>query len=91
MPPFVESQTSGETPIDHRHPLYLGTWKRSIPGIDDDFAKDDMDEPHLKRKFAILNSHPEVEKLYSLEGVFEWLREMPDQISRGVFTNAQRR
>ncbi|KAH8556545.1 fatty acid desaturase-domain-containing protein [Umbelopsis sp. PMI_123] len=67
MPPFVESQTSGEAPIDHRHPLYLGTWKRSIPGSDDDFAKDDMDEPHLKRKFAILSAHPEVEKLYGTD------------------------
>jgi fatty acid desaturase len=67
MPPFVESQTSGEAPIDHRHPLYRGTWKRSIPGKDDDFAKDDMDEPHLKRKFAILSSHPEVEKLYGTD------------------------
>jgi hypothetical protein len=26
-----------------------------------------------------------------VEGVFKWLREMPEQISRGVFTSAQRR
>jgi hypothetical protein len=38
-----------------------------------------------------LPGDPEVEKSYSLEDVFEWLREMPEQISRGVFTGAQRR
>jgi hypothetical protein len=28
---------------------------------------------------------PEVEKSYSLEGVFEWLRELPEQIRRAVY------
>lgn len=25
---------------DYRYPLYLGNWKRSIPYVDDDFARD---------------------------------------------------
>ncbi|CDS04226.1 hypothetical protein LRAMOSA07167 [Lichtheimia ramosa] len=52
---------------DYRYPLYLGNWKRSIPYVDDDFARDDMDEPHLKRKHTILRKHPEVEKLYGTD------------------------
>ncbi|KAG0747900.1 hypothetical protein G6F57_001724 [Rhizopus arrhizus] len=49
---------------DYRHPLYLGDWQRSIPGIDKDFARDDMDEPHLKRKHALLHKYPEIKDLY---------------------------
>ncbi|CAO3662743.1 hypothetical protein G6F70_006759 [Rhizopus microsporus] len=45
---------------DYRHPLYLGHWKRSSQ----DFAKDDMDEPHLKRKHALLAKYPEIRQLY---------------------------
>lgn len=82
MPPFVEtedkasalrSRTASEIiedeqdHPDHRHPLYVGKWKRSIPYIDEDFARDDMDEPHLKRKHTILREHPEVEKLYGTD------------------------
>lgn len=52
---------------DPRHPLYLGEWKRSIPYVDEDFARDDMDEPHLKRKHTILRKHPEIEKLYGTD------------------------
>lgn len=83
MPPFVESEgkeglatsspdlgkqaTSPATHPDYRAPLYQGSWKRSIPGRDDDFAQDDMDEPHLKRKHTILRAHPQVEKLYGTD------------------------
>ncbi|KAI9483233.1 MAG: fatty acid desaturase-domain-containing protein [Benjaminiella poitrasii] len=79
MPPFIETEEKSSNLIsrkvkeeidrhpDHRHPLYLGTWKRSIPYVDVDFARDDMDEPHLKRKHTILREHPEVEKLYGTD------------------------
>ncbi|KAM0679109.1 sphingolipid delta-4 desaturase [Binucleata daphniae] len=50
---------------DKRHPTYVGTWKRSIPYKDDDFAIDkEYDEPHQKRKTEILSKHPEILKLY---------------------------
>lgn len=52
---------------DKRHPLYLGDWTRSIPYVDDTMAIDDMDEPHLKRKNAILAAHPEIKELYGVE------------------------
>ncbi|KAL1915913.1 uncharacterized protein VTP21DRAFT_6301 [Calcarisporiella thermophila] len=71
MPPNTETRqayleaTSGEN--DRRHPLYLGDWMRSIPYIDEDIAVDDLDEPHFKRKSTILQSHPEIEKLYGYE------------------------
>ncbi|KAI8099576.1 fatty acid desaturase-domain-containing protein [Halteromyces radiatus] len=83
MPPFVESEVKEnnhfqvnkrttsdqveEKHPDYRAPLYLGGWKRSIPGRDSDFAQDDMDEPHLKRKHTILRAHPQVEKLYGTD------------------------
>lgn len=77
MPPFVfdtpqqqQQQKSGDKKSDHpdyRHPLYVGSWKRSIPGRDQDFARDDMDEPHLKRKHALLLKHPQIEKLYGTD------------------------
>ncbi|CAH1763921.1 15584_t:CDS:2 [Entrophospora sp. SA101] len=52
---------------DYRQPLYLGTWKKSIPYIDDDIAIDDMDEPHMKRKVTIIKKYPEIEKLYGYD------------------------
>lgn len=75
MPPFVESEDKDHVLVarqkpehpDYRFPLYLGQWKRSIPYIHDDFARDDMDEPHLKRKHTILRRFPEVEKLYGTD------------------------
>ncbi|KAI8808228.1 fatty acid desaturase-domain-containing protein [Cladochytrium replicatum] len=56
-----------EKGFDHRHPLYLGDWKRSIPHKDEDLAVDDLDEPHLKRKHAILAKHPEIKNLYGID------------------------
>ncbi|GAA5805659.1 hypothetical protein HPULCUR_011182 [Helicostylum pulchrum] len=72
MPPFVFDHSNPKPKVnnhhpDYRHPLYIGTWKRSIPGRDDDFARDDMDEPHLKRKHALLLKHPQITKLYGTE------------------------
>ncbi|KAJ3046055.1 Sphingolipid delta(4)-desaturase DES1 [Rhizophlyctis rosea] len=58
---------SGIESTDRRHPLYLGDWKRSIPGVHNDIAKDDLDEPHIKRKQAILDTHPEIRTLYGVE------------------------
>lgn len=56
-----------ETVYDERHPLYNGDWKRSIPGINDDIAMDTFDEPHVKRKLAILEKHPEIKNFYGVE------------------------
>ncbi|KAI9490662.1 fatty acid desaturase-domain-containing protein [Zychaea mexicana] len=82
MPPFVETIDKDSVPVsrqkqtaqhqetqhpDYRFPLYLGRWKRSIPYVHEDFARDDMDEPHLKRKHTILREHPEIEKLYGTD------------------------
>ncbi|KAI9481261.1 MAG: fatty acid desaturase-domain-containing protein [Benjaminiella poitrasii] len=77
MPPFVFDTLQQQRPVtkfnnaghpDYRHPLYIGRWKRSIPGRDTDFARDDMDEPHLKRKHALLLKYPEqIQKLYGTD------------------------
>lgn len=45
---------------DRRHPLYLGTWTRSLAWKKAEFAQEDLDEPHAKRKLAILDRHPEI-------------------------------
>ncbi|KAJ3009699.1 hypothetical protein HKX48_007793 [Thoreauomyces humboldtii] len=58
---------------DRRHPIYLGDWKRSIPNVHDDIAKDDLDEPHIKRKHAILEQHPEIVKLYGYEPLTKYV------------------
>lgn len=52
---------------DYRYPLFLGDWKRSIPYKDEGFANDNMDEPHVKRRITILQSHPEIESLYGYD------------------------
>ncbi|KAJ2786066.1 sphingolipid delta-4 desaturase [Coemansia javaensis] len=52
---------------DPRHPLYLGAWKRSAKADLQDFVRDDFDEPHHKRRKAILAKHPEVKQLYGNE------------------------
>jgi sphingolipid delta-4 desaturase len=76
MPPFVFDIPAQKRHVhnkldenhpDYRHPLYVGSWKRSIPGRDQDFARDDMDEPHLKRKHALLLKYPHIEKLYGAD------------------------
>ncbi|KAI7872733.1 fatty acid desaturase-domain-containing protein [Spinellus fusiger] len=71
MPPLVETANKPPTvPAphpDYRYPLFLGQWKRSIPYLDDGFAHETMDEPHLKRKQTILHDHPEIEKLYGTD------------------------
>ncbi|KAJ1727584.1 sphingolipid delta-4 desaturase [Coemansia biformis] len=60
-------QPARVTHDDPRHPLYLGKWKR--PGKTDikDFVHDDFEEPHRKRRQAILAKHPEVRELYGNE------------------------
>lgn len=75
MPPFVfdeplkqQKPSRNQVHPDYRHPLYVGSWKRSIPGRDDDFARDDMDEPHLKRKHALLLKHADqIKDLYGTD------------------------
>ncbi|KAI9225676.1 MAG: fatty acid desaturase-domain-containing protein [Piptocephalis tieghemiana] len=52
---------------DPRAPLYLGDWERSIPYVDEDFARDEYDEPHMKRKRAILAKYPDIPKLYGYD------------------------
>ena len=46
---------------------YLGDWERSQPKIHLKAATDDLDEPHVKRKHAILAAHPQVVDLYGIE------------------------
>ncbi|CAG8544978.1 24718_t:CDS:2 [Gigaspora rosea] len=49
---------------DYRHPLYIGKWRKSVVYLTKDFANDNLDEPHLKRKKTILSQYPEIENLY---------------------------
>lgn len=63
---FENFEVSAE---DGRGPLVLGQWTRSIPAVSKDFARDNRDDPHIKRKLNILKSHPEIQ---NLEGYDEW-------------------
>lgn len=52
---------------DKRGPYYKGYWKKSIPYKDEGFAIDtEYDEPHNKRKKAILKKYPMVKNLYGI-------------------------
>lgn len=57
------------SPEDGRGKLILGNWKRSIPYIHKNFARDNRDDPHIKRKLNILKAHPEIQHL---EGNDPW-------------------
>ncbi|KAG0366007.1 fatty acid desaturase-domain-containing protein [Gamsiella multidivaricata] len=61
---YQDQLPSDPKALDNRFPLYLGDWVKSDPRKDDDLAMDNMDEPHMKRKLAILKKHPEIEGLY---------------------------
>lgn len=53
---------------DRRHPLYVGEWLRSLAWRDNDWAREDLDDPHPKRRQTILNNHPQVTWLYHTLG-----------------------
>ncbi|CAG8487974.1 2882_t:CDS:2 [Dentiscutata heterogama] len=52
---------------DYRHPLYIGKWRKSVVCLTKDFANDNLDEPHLKRRTTILSQYPEIERLYGYD------------------------
>lgn len=58
---------------DYRFPMFLGNWKVSKPYVNEGFAKDDLDEPHVKRRITILNEHPEIEKLYGYDSSSQYI------------------
>ncbi|KAJ1994066.1 sphingolipid delta-4 desaturase [Coemansia spiralis] len=59
--------------FDMRFPSYLGFWKRSVPGLDEQPRFDMYDEPHRKRKQQILQDHPEIETLYGYDTSSIWI------------------
>jgi sphingolipid 4-desaturase/C4-monooxygenase len=69
FPPLIKShlEMEDEKQYDYRHPYYIGDWKKSIAYIEEDFANDDLDEPHMKRRITILNHYPEIEQLYGYD------------------------
>ncbi|PVU93376.1 hypothetical protein BB561_003312 [Smittium simulii] len=48
---------------DPRFPSFTGLWQRSVPKKDSDPTKDKYDEPHIKRKIAILKKYPQIKEL----------------------------
>ncbi|KAI9220451.1 fatty acid desaturase-domain-containing protein [Blastocladiella britannica] len=63
----VSADSDAHPVYDVRHPTYIGEWESSVPYVHSNIARDDMDEPHLKRKHAILDAHPEIKDLYATE------------------------
>ncbi|KAJ3078318.1 Sphingolipid delta(4)-desaturase DES1, partial [Quaeritorhiza haematococci] len=72
-PDTAESAKSQKNYPDSRHPTYVGDWKRSIPYTDEGISLDDLDEPHVKRKLAILDKHPEIQQLYGYESSTKYI------------------
>ncbi|EJW02147.1 hypothetical protein EDEG_03415 [Edhazardia aedis USNM 41457] len=63
----MKSTEENDINEDIRAPYYKGFWKRSIPYQNEGFAYDlDFDEPHRKRRQAILKKYPQVTKLYGV-------------------------
>lgn len=53
---------------DRRHPLFVGDWERKLAWRDSEFAREDLDDPHPKRKQTILDNHPQVRYLCGILG-----------------------
>lgn len=59
---------------DERAPLFTGTWHRSRPDMHPPiFAKDDVDEPHKKRRITILDRYPQIRHLYGHDPSTKWI------------------
>ena len=59
---------------DERAPLFTGTWHRSRPDRHaPEFAKDEFDEPHMKRRIGILEKHPQIKSLYGHDPSMKWI------------------
>ncbi|KAI8917085.1 fatty acid desaturase-domain-containing protein [Powellomyces hirtus] len=69
---------------DPRHPLYLGDWERSIPHVHNDIAMDNLDEPHIKRKHAILEKHPQITQLYGYEPLTKYVTVLAASLQLGL-------
>jgi len=66
-------KTEGQE-YDRRHPLYIGDWQRSLANRDSDWAREDLDDPHPKRRQTILNGHPQMAWLCNEAGwCSEWI------------------
>lgn len=70
--PLTQQLDSTQPGDDHRHPLYLGTWDEPLEA-QMQIKHDALDEPHMKRKLAILKKHPEIKELYGYEWKTKWL------------------
>ena len=59
---------------DDRFPHFQSRWKRSKPDLHPPvFAMDSFDEPHRKRKLAILEKHPEIRSLYGHDPTMKYV------------------
>ena len=63
----LENQKTSTKMKDERYPYFVGKWKRSIPYKDTEFAHDSLDEPHIKRRIAVLERYPQINQLYGVE------------------------
>ncbi|PVU86632.1 hypothetical protein BB560_006632 [Smittium megazygosporum] len=59
--------TETKPTIDPRAPSFIGSWLRSIPNKDTQPTTDIYDEPHLKRKIAILKKYPQIRELITYD------------------------
>lgn len=81
------SDSSSLRLVDYRYPTFLGRWQRPLPEKQKNFVYDDMDEPHIKRKHAILSRYPKVTSLYGYEPLTKYvsLAVVAVQLSVAIF------
>ncbi|RKP03587.1 hypothetical protein CXG81DRAFT_9381 [Caulochytrium protostelioides] len=70
---LIDPKFPDEVAYDERHPTYNGGWTKAVPTEDTDIATDSLDEPHLKRRAAILARYPDIEKLNGVEPLTKYV------------------
>ncbi|OMH85916.1 Sphingolipid delta(4)-desaturase DES1 [Zancudomyces culisetae] len=73
--------------FDPRFPLFNGEWKKSVPAKEEAFAKTEYDEPHIKRKLAILKKYPEIQELmgYDIKTLYVTLGSVSAQVALAYY------
>ncbi|OLY79228.1 Sphingolipid delta(4)-desaturase DES1, partial [Smittium mucronatum] len=82
----VKPSEDGVT-YDPRFPSFKSYWPRSIAGRDNGPAIDKYDEPHIKRKMAILNKYPEIKNLagYDINTVYITIAAVSTSVGLGYY------
>jgi sphingolipid delta-4 desaturase len=68
-----ESSSTPDARTLSKNELHLGEWKRSVAWQDEDFARDNLNQPHIRRRRAILAKYPMIRRLYQPDIMTMWV------------------